>query len=189
MAYTNSYPDWQGGNSDSSYSGHRATELPRYPISIYGVLSPTMFTAADDPSVVDPPAGVSGLGWGGSVAEHVFGPQLRHAHTSLEHTLKHIDERARLHYQHLADIDHRHMQIQLELSGARLNGHIDGYKQAVRLEGMLIPLEKERRQEERDFWKDMMDVQISMLELAKEYGALQNRSQLLSGIGEGGTYG
>ncbi len=189
MAYASTHSDWQGGSSYPGFSGYAANQTPQYPITVYGALSPSVTEVVDVSPVLDSSAAVCGMGRSDSVAEHVFGPQLRHARASLEDTLKHINDRTRMHYKHLADIEHRHMKTQLELSGARLNGHIDGYKRATRLEAMLVPLEKEKRQEERDFWKDMMDVQIRMLDLAKEYRALRNRSQLLSSMGEGGSYG
>ncbi len=115
-----------------------------------------------------------------TLADQIFGSQLRQQHAGLEHVLNLLSERSRLHKHFLQDIDSRHIQQQERLFGARLHGRLDGYRRATRIEQTLIQLEEQRRQEELRFWADSAELRDRVFELAKEYGALKTRTTLLA---------
>ena len=116
------------------------------------------------------------------LAEQIFGNQARQQRFSLVHAVNLLGERAQLHKRHVEDIDHRHLQVQEELFGARLHAREDGYRRATKLEQMLIPLEKERRQEDLAFWKDTADLRDRLFELGGDYQTVRHRAALLSGL-------
>ena len=117
------------------------------------------------------------------VTEQVFGAQLRRTQYSLEQSTELLNERAALYRQHLRDIDHRRMQIQEELFGARLHAREDGHRRALRLQQTLLQLEGDRRQEALAFWKDATDLRKSSLEHSGEYDALRHRVRMLAPAG------
>lgn len=122
-----------------------------------------------------------------SIAAQLFGGQRYETGLSLQHFVNLLDERARLHRRHIADINHRHMHMQGVLFGAKLHGRMDGYKNAMRLEQVLSQLDEQRRREELQFWKDTMEVREQMWVVAKEYTALRHRMALFDGLEPGGT--
>lgn len=121
-----------------------------------------------------------------SVAAVVFGAQARRLTLSLEHAANLLYERTLLHERLLADIGHRHLQVHDQLYGARLQGKLDDFRRADRLEGMLLQLDEQRRKEELAFWKDTAEVREALFEQAGEYGALRHRTALLEGLEPGG---
>ena len=113
------------------------------------------------------------------VSEQVFGSQKRQLRLSLEHALNLMNERGQLHQRHMSDINHRHMQIQEKLFGARLHGRLDNYKRATMLERVLVQMDEQRRKEEIGCWKDTVELRQMLFESAKEYQAVRHRANLL----------
>ncbi len=116
------------------------------------------------------------------IVDQLFGGQTRQLRLSLEHLANLLNERSKLHKRHIADINHRNMHTQGLLFGARLNGRLDGYKNAARFEQMIAQLEEQKRREDLQFWKDSMEVRELMFESAKEYHALSHRAALFRGL-------
>lgn len=52
----------------------------------------------------------------------------------------------------------------------------------VNLEKLIVALEKDRRKEELDFWKDSKDLREGLFEQAIEYVATARRARMLSGL-------
>jgi len=119
---------------------------------------------------------------GESTAELVFGPPAHRLRLQLEHVANLIAERSRLHKRQRDDIDHRHLQIQERLFGARLHGKLDGYRTAIKLEQVLLQLDELRRREELQFWKDTVELRDRVFEQASDYHALQQRRALLGNL-------
>jgi len=122
-----------------------------------------------------------------SVAEEVFGSQKELEYTSMKHLVNLLQERSTLHQQHLYDIDHRHLQIQEELFGVRINNSPDRAKRLTPLEGQLLQLEQQRREEELAFWKDTVDLREKLFEGASAYKAAKHRYSVFSQVE--GEYG
>jgi hypothetical protein len=120
-----------------------------------------------------------------SVVQQLFGGQAGRLKFSLEHAVNLLNERRHLHKRLIGDINHRHMQIQERLFGARLHGRLDGYKNALRLEQTLLQLDEQRRREELQFWKDTVDIREGLFESAGDYHALRMRMSLFEGLDGG----
>ena len=119
-----------------------------------------------------------------SLADQVFGHQKRSHAISVKHLLNLLYERSRLHHRHLKDIDHRLMDCHSRLSIARLMSPVETDREAMNLEKLIVALEKDRRKEELDFWKDSKDLREGLFEGAMEYGATARRARMLAGLEE-----
>ena len=118
-----------------------------------------------------------------SLATRIFGNQLRRQKLSVKHLANLIYERASLYSRHVRDIDSRHCSVQEDLSIEKLMSPRDASRRQVALEAMLVDLEKEKRKEELDFWKDSKDIRESLFESAGEYQSSSHRVQMLQGFG------
>jgi hypothetical protein len=121
------------------------------------------------------------------LASRVFGNQLRQKWISVQHLANLLYERASLYSRHVADIKSRHIQIQEELFRQRLMLPHQLDRNQLALESLLLQLEKDRRQEELDFWNDTRDIRETLFESAGEYQSASHRAELLGGLG--GIYG
>ena len=119
-----------------------------------------------------------------NLSEQVFGSAIKHQQVNLKHQAHLLYERAQLHKQHIRDIDDRHRQIQEKLFGVEINNFPDRSKRMGNLEGQLLQLEKQRRDEELAFWKDTVELRHSLFELAGDYSDIKRRSSVLSGLEE-----
>jgi len=117
-----------------------------------------------------------------TVAESIFGSQAREQRLGLKHLTNILYERALLHRNHLKDIDHRLMQSQEKLSILKMHFPIDGGRSQQNLEKLIIELEKQRHDEEINFWKDSTEVRQKLFEGASEYGATKRRKDMLYGV-------
>jgi len=115
----------------------------------------------------------------------VFGNQLRQQKLSLKHLARLLSERALLYARHVAEIKTSHLKFQGELFCEKLMCGTQATKRQISLEGLLVQLERDKRKEETDFWKDSKDIREVMFEQAGEYQSGSHRAQLLSGIGGG----
>jgi hypothetical protein len=122
-----------------------------------------------------------------SVAEQVFGDQKQQGYTGLKHLIHLMHERAGLHQQHVRDIDHRHIEVQEKLFGVNINHTPDRAKRQSVLEGQLLQLEQQRREEELAFWKDTVDVREKLFETAEAYKAAKHRYSVFARVE--GQYG
>jgi hypothetical protein len=118
----------------------------------------------------------------GSVADEVFGSQKLQYYTGMKHLVNLLSERSTLHRQHLYDIDHRHLQIQEELFGVRINFNPDRAKRLTALEGQLLQLEQQRREEELAFWKDTVELREKLFEAAGAYKTSRHRYSIFSAV-------
>lgn len=117
-----------------------------------------------------------------SVAEQVFGSELKKQYTHLKHAANLLSERSELHQRHLKEIDQRHMEAQEKLFGVQINHAPDKGKRLSNLEGQLAQLEKERRDEELAFWKDTVDLRQQLFESGWNYRDALARTEIFSEV-------
>jgi len=117
-----------------------------------------------------------------TVAEQVFGNQARQERIELKHLVNILYERALLHKNHLKDIDRRLMDCQEKLSILKMHFALDGGRSQQNLERLVIEPEKQRHDEEINFWKDSTEVRQKLFEGASEYGATRRRKDMLRGV-------
>jgi hypothetical protein len=117
-----------------------------------------------------------------TVAEQVFGNQARQQKIGLKHLVNILYERAVLHRSHLKDIDRRLMDCQEKLSIIKMHFPVDGGRSQQNLEKLIIDLEKQRHDEELNFWKDTTEVREKLFEQANVYGATKRRKDMLYGV-------
>jgi hypothetical protein len=117
-----------------------------------------------------------------TVAEQVFGNQARQQKISLKHLVNILYERAVLHRSHLKDIDRRLMDCQERLSIVKMHFPVDGGRSQQNLEKLIIDLEKQRHDEELNFWKDTTEVREKLFEQANVYSATKRRKDMLYGM-------
>ena len=119
-----------------------------------------------------------------SVAGQVFGGLQRQEYDNLRHRANLMQERIKLHHRHLDDIDSRHLQIQEMLFGVKLHQTPDTIKRQSTLEGQLLQLESQRREEELSFWKDTVELREKLFEGASDYTANKQRYDMFSEVEE-----
>jgi len=117
-----------------------------------------------------------------SVADQVFGNQKQVEYTGLRHLAHLFSERTQLHSQHIKDIGHRHIQIQEKLFGVKINNFPDRARRLSNLEGQLLQLEKEKREQELAFWKDTVELRERLFEGAAAYKAARHRYSVFSDV-------
>lgn len=118
-----------------------------------------------------------------SLASRIFGNQLRQQKLSVRHLGNLFYERASLYSRHVRDITSRHMNVQEEIYKERLMSPVQASRRQVALEAMLVDLEKEKRKEELEFWKDSKDVREALFESAGDYQSSSHRVHMLQGFG------
>ncbi|MFC1675938.1 hypothetical protein ACFL3G_02605 [Planctomycetota bacterium] len=112
---------------------------------------------------------------GQTVSEQIFGSQIKQQSTSLKHIANLFYERCQLHKNHIRDIDHSHIKIQESLFGVKINNFPDQARRQSNLEGQLLQLESQRREEELTFWKDTVELREKLFEGAGQYKAARDR--------------
>jgi len=122
-----------------------------------------------------------------SLADQVFGRQIKQTGLSTRRLAQLLYERCTLHYSHMAEINHRHMKCQEYLFLAQLNRRDDGGRRLSNLERLLVQLESDRRREESQFWKDTLDLRQTTFDKAQDYATAKDRASILQPFG--GTYG
>lgn len=118
----------------------------------------------------------------GNIADQVFGNQKNLEYLSLKHLSNLFYERCRLHEQHIQDIDHRHLEIQEKKFGVEITPNPLNAKRLSTLEGQLLQLEQQRRDEELSFWKDSAELREKMFEKAGLYRAAKQRYSVFSEV-------
>lgn len=119
-----------------------------------------------------------------NLSEQVFGNALKQQHVNLKHSANLFYERCKLHKQHIQDIDDRHIKVQERLFGVEINNFPDRNKQLRTLEGQLMQLEHQRREEELTFWKDTVELRKQLFETAGDYRADKHRYSLFADVEE-----
>ena len=114
------------------------------------------------------------------ISQRVFGNELKQQQISLKHTANLFYERCRLHQSHMEEIDDRHVKAQERLFGVEINRFPDRNKQLRTLEGQLLQLEQQRREEELAFWKDTVELRQILLDRAADYRGTQDRYTLFA---------
>ena len=118
------------------------------------------------------------------LSERVFGNELNQQKITLKHTANLFYERSKLHNRHIQDIDDRHIKVQGRLFGVEINNFPDRSKQMRTLEGQLMQLEQQRREEELTFWKDTVELRKELFESAADYRGIKHRHSIFSRVEE-----
>jgi hypothetical protein len=119
-----------------------------------------------------------------SIADQVFGNQKESEYLGLKHLANLFYERCKLHKQHIKEIDSTHINIQEKLFGAKINAAADKGKRLSNLEGQLLQLETQRRDEELAFWKDTVELRGQLFEGAVTYKDANHRHSIFSDVEE-----
>lgn len=117
-----------------------------------------------------------------SLSDRVFGNELRHQKIDLKHAANLFYERGNLHTRHIEDIDDRHLKVQERLFGVEINQHPDRARRLGALEGQLLQLEQQRRDEELTFWKDTVELRQQLFESAGDYRGASHRYSILGKV-------
>jgi hypothetical protein len=117
-----------------------------------------------------------------TVASQVFGVQARGQRIGLQHKSNVLYERARLHAEHLKEIDRHLMDCYERLSILKMHFPLDGGRTQQNLEKTVLQLEQERRTEEINFWKDSAEIRGKLFEDAGIYSATKRRENMLIGV-------
>lgn len=117
-----------------------------------------------------------------SIADQVFGNLKQIEYLDLKHSANLFYERCRLHKQHIKEIDRRHIEIQERKFGVDINNFPDKARRLSNLEGQLLQLESQRRDEELAFWKDTAELREKLFESAATYKAANHRYSVFSDV-------
>ena len=118
-----------------------------------------------------------------SLADRVFGRQIKHTRLSARRLAKLLDERCALHYTHMAEIRHQNLKCQEYLFVAKLHAQADGGRRLSSLEKLLVQLESDKRREDLVFWKDSVELRNALFEKAQEYATARDRASILEPFG------
>jgi hypothetical protein len=117
-----------------------------------------------------------------TLADQVFGRQVRHARLGLKRLLQLLYERCGLHYRHMKEINHEDIKCQEQLFINKINSPMDGGRRQSNLEKLLIQIESDKRREELQFWKDTFEVRQLIFEKAMEYALAKDRASMLGSV-------
>ena len=117
------------------------------------------------------------------LSERVFGSELKRHTLELKHGANLFYERCRFHKNHLEEIDYRHAKVQEKIFWLEENvNHPDRLRRMTNLQGQLLQLEQQRREEELSFWKDTVELRKDLFESASEYRNTRHRHNLFSEV-------
>jgi hypothetical protein len=119
-----------------------------------------------------------------SIADQVFGNQKESEYLGLKHLANLFYERCKLHKQHIKEIDSTHIKVQEKLFGVKINNTADKGKRLSSLEGLLLQLESQRRDEELKFWADTVELREKLFEGATTYKDASHRYSIFSDVEE-----
>ncbi|KXB07638.1 hypothetical protein AKJ51_00795 [candidate division MSBL1 archaeon SCGC-AAA382A20] len=114
--------------------------------------------------------------------DRVFGPQVKEQEYTLTHLTDKKSERRSLHLKHIKELERRIGKLQEDISVARMLSGGTQDKDEIKLQGQLQQLEKQKRKEELDYWKDMAEVNRESLETTMGYEASKRRAGLFQGM-------
>jgi hypothetical protein len=122
-----------------------------------------------------------------SIAEQVFGSQKQLEYFNLKHLVNLFYERCQIHKQHIREIDHSNGEIHSKKFCAEINRNPENVKRLSNLEGQLLQLDQQRRDEELTFWKDTSEIREKLFEKAGLYRAAKQRYSVFANVE--GQYG
>ncbi|MBN2454913.1 MAG: hypothetical protein JXB29_00010 [Sedimentisphaerales bacterium] len=117
-----------------------------------------------------------------SIADQVFGNQKESEYLGLKHLANLFYERCKLHKQHLEEIEHSHIKTQEDLFGVKINNIPENARRLSSLEGLLLQLEQQRRDEELAFWKDTVELREKLFEGASTYKDAKHRYSVFADV-------
>jgi hypothetical protein len=117
-----------------------------------------------------------------SIADQVFGNQKQQEYLGLKHLANLFYERCKLHKQHIKEIDSTHIKVQEKLFGVKINNFPDRARRLSSLEGLLLQLESQRRDEELAFWKDTVELREKLFEGASTYKDAKHRYSVFADV-------
>lgn len=117
-----------------------------------------------------------------SLHDQIFGHQLQSEKYTLSHLDQTVEERKKLHRQHIKDLNHRLCQLQEDLGAFRLQRYSPMSREELKLKSEIHQLEKQKRKEELDYWKDVAEINKENLETALQYEASKRRAGLFQGM-------
>ncbi|MFH1613641.1 MAG: hypothetical protein ABIG61_00955 [Planctomycetota bacterium] len=100
----------------------------------------------------------------------------------LKHLANLFYERCKLHKQHIREIDSTHIKVQEDLFGVKINNSPDKGKRLSSLEGLLLQLESQRRDEELKFWADTVELREKLFEGAATYKDAKHRYSVFADV-------
>jgi hypothetical protein len=117
-----------------------------------------------------------------SIADQVFGNQKQSEYLGLKHLANLFYERCKLHKQHIKEMDSTHINVQEKLFGVKINNFPDRARRLSNLEGQLLQLESQRRDEELTFWKDTVELREKLFEGAATYKDANHRYSVFADV-------
>jgi len=117
-----------------------------------------------------------------NISQQIFGRETQNQYTGLKHIAHLLYERAKLHKNHINEINDTHIKIQEIKFGVEINHNPDRAKRLSNLEGQLLQLEQSRRDEELNFWKDTVELREKLFAGATEYSSAKQRYSMLSDL-------
>ena len=117
-----------------------------------------------------------------SIADLVFGNQKQTEYLGLKHLANLFYERCKLHKQHIKEIDSTHITVQEKLFGVKINNFPDKARRLSSLEGLLMQLESQRRDEELKFWADTVELREKLFEGASTYKDAKHRYSVFADV-------
>ena len=113
-----------------------------------------------------------------SLADRVFGNQVRQGRAGMLNSQRLIAERGRLLSQHIREIDERRNNVITRLDSLRRPYSFHRPQDVARVENMLMDLDSARRDEYLGFWRDLAGERKELLESAGEYKASKDRADV-----------
>lgn len=120
----------------------------------------------------------------GSLADRVFGQQLRKGSATTESLQALLDKRSDLFKHMMHDLYDRRNEVTNRIHLAGRGYGLRTAQDMARLDKMLLDMESEIRSEELAFWKDTAEVQGQILEAYFEHAAVKQRASLFDDAGE-----
>ena len=120
-----------------------------------------------------------------TLAEQVFGTQVRGQKLQVMHEASLISARYELHHRVLNDLNHRLSGLQERISIAKMLDPWGQSKQLIDLEKLLINLESQENDERLAFWKDTLKVRQEMFTGVREYQSARQRATIFKDLEEG----
>jgi len=117
-----------------------------------------------------------------SLADCVFGRQMAEKAIMLHHAEQLTEDRKRIHTDHIQELNAQRSNVISHLEAARRPYSAVLPQQVTQLERLLLQIESERQRTEESFWKDIAEIQKSILESAFAYHAIKDRYQLFVGL-------
>ena len=118
----------------------------------------------------------------GGLQDRIFGSQLHAQEYTLSHLDDTLDQRKELHRRHLKQLKRRIFELQQDLSVANLHASGPVDKDRIKLKSQINQLEKQKRKEELDYWKDVAEIKKDTLETALQHEAARRRADLFQGL-------